>query len=214
MPRKALLRSIELPYHITSRTNNRELFPGDLNYTWKVLTNELYLQFVFYRIRIHAFVLMPNHFHLLITSPSRDIDLVMKEVLGSTTRILNTKHCRSGHIFGGRYFWSLIQEPAYFAHALKYVYRNPVKAGICENVGEYPFSTYAGIVGEAPLPVPICPPFNNMDLAVPKDLERLDQWINAAHSLEQNEAIKKALRRKRFEIFRNRKTRRPIQFET
>src|SRR5690348_15519526 len=113
MPRKALFRSNEFPYHITSRSNNRELFPGDHGYLWRVLTNELYLQYICHQVRVHAFVMMPNHFHLLLTSPSRDIDLVMKEVLSSTTRMLNTRLRRSGHIFGGRYFWSLLREPSY-----------------------------------------------------------------------------------------------------
>ena len=82
MPRKKLIRANDLPYHLTARSNNREAFPGELAYAWKIITSELYIQQILHGVHFHSFVLMPNHFHLLATSPNRGIDLVMKEVLG------------------------------------------------------------------------------------------------------------------------------------
>jgi putative transposase len=212
MPRKKLIRAFDLPYHLAVRANNREEFPGELAYVWKVFTSELYVQQILYGVRLHAFVLMPNHFHLLATSPNRGIDQVMKEVLGSSTRILNMRCQRSGHIFGGRYFWSLIREPDYYAHALKYVLRNPVKAGLCAQVAEYPFSTYSGLVGVVPFPIAIVPPFGPLERLVPMDVEAVDAWLNCAHGLGQNEAIKNALRRKEFKFSPARSSRKPSSF--
>jgi hypothetical protein len=124
----------------------------------------------------------------------------MKEVLGSSTRILNTRYRRSGHIFGGRYYWSLIREPDYFAHSLKYVLRNPVRASLCANVSGYEFSTYSGLVGKVYLPLVITSPSEPIARLVLKDFDLLDDWLNTPHAMEQNEAIKKALRRKEFEF--------------
>jgi putative transposase len=212
MPRKKLIRSPELPYHLTARTNNRETFPGEMAYAWRTLTGELYLQQILHGLRIHALVLMPNHFHLLATSGERGIDLAMKEVLGSTTRILNTRTRRSGHLFGGRYFWSLIREPDYYAHALKYVLRNPVKAALSTTVSDYPLSTYSGQVGEVPLPVAITSPTRQILRLVPEDPEALDAWLNSAHPTELQEAIQKGLRRKEFTFAPQEDTRRKPQF--
>jgi putative transposase len=208
MSRKKLIRSVDLPYHLTARSNNREIFPGELAYVWKTLSDELYLQQNLYSLRIHVLVMMPNHFHLLATSPGRGIDLVMREFLGSSSRILNTRNRRSGHIFGGRYFWSLIRESKYYAHALKYVIRNPVRAGLCDFVADYPFSTFSGLVGSVPLPVAITPPLHGLAWQVPEGSQALDAWLNTAHTAEQNEAIRKALRRREFEFFATQNARR------
>lgn len=127
MTKKKLFRTNFFPYHVVARVNNREHFPGELAFAWKVLTSELYLQTVLYGMRIHAFVLMPNHFHLLITSPEIQIDKSMKEFLSSSTRIMNTGNRRCGRVFGARYHWSSVQNAMYYAHALKYIYRIPLR---------------------------------------------------------------------------------------
>lgn len=213
MPRKKLIRAPDLPYHITARVNNRESFPGHLEYAWKTLTNELYLQYLLYEINIHSFVLMPNHFHLMVTSRKRSIDLVMKEFLGSSTRILNTRYGRCGHIFGGRYFWSVMREPSYYAHAMKYVYRNPAKAGLCEMVADYAFGTYAGGLGFKHLPFPIFPPQNRLDRLLPQDAQAFDEWLNRPHKIEENDAIRRALKRREFKLPVMKSSRRPITLE-
>ncbi len=213
MPRKALFRTTEFPYHLTARANNRECFPGELEFIWKTISGEIYLQHLKYELRVHAFVLMPNHFHLLATSPERSIDLVMKEIQGSTTRIVNTRHRRHGHLFCGRYYWSLIDSPLYFANVLKYVVRNPVKAALCESVAEFPFSTYAGLVGNCHLPFALFPPGRNLDLLLPAEASQRDHWLNTPHGAEVNEVIRKGLRRKQFKVSVDRKTRQPVPLD-
>lgn len=213
MTRKNLIDSRDLPYHLTARANNKENFPGDLDFIWKTLTNELYLQTILHRIRIHAFVLMPNHFHLLATTPHVSIDRPMKEFLSSSTRIINTRYVRWGRIFGGKYHRSLIADPLYYAHALKYVYRNPVKAGLCDTVGEYRFSTFALQTGLGSIPVPLQSPLNEMNRLVPCSAdshETLEDWLNLPHRNEENLAIRKALKKKTFEIAVNRENRKKV----
>jgi REP element-mobilizing transposase RayT len=203
MPRKTLIVSKDFPYHITARANNKEPFPGDLQFIWKTLANELYLQAITHGVRIHAFVLMPNHFHLLVTTPNKSIDMVMKEFIGSSTRIINAKYQRWGRIFGGRYHWTLVDNPHYYAHVLKYVYRNPAKAGLCERVENYPYSTFSRLSGFGRLPVPVLAPLGNLDGQLPsseQSFAALESWLNQPHKKEEYLAIRKALKRKIFEL--------------
>ena len=166
-------------------------------------------------LEVHAFLLMPNHFHLIATFAGAPIDVVMKEVIGSSTRIINTRCRRWGRIFGGRYNWSLIREPLYFAHALKYVYRNPVKAGLCEAVGDYEFSTFAGLIGLRNLPVPILQPREGINSLLPEagDFVGLERWLNQQHRAEENEAIRVGLRKREFEVGVRQSVRRKVKLE-
>ena len=202
MPRKILSETTELPYHITARGNNREAFPGDSAFLWKAFTSELYLQSILHGNRTHAFVLMPNHFHLLLTVPKVALSKTMREFMSSSTRIINVRNGRSGHVFGGRYHWTIIDNPAYFAHALKYVYRNPVRAGLSPDVASYPFSTFAGIAGSASLPLKITPPKGGLDRLIPggESIEKLEIWLDQPHRVEESEAIREALKRNCFKL--------------
>lgn len=214
MPKRRTPLSTDFPFHIGARSNNREHFPGDLQFIWDTFTGELLLQHLLYGIRIHAFVLMANHFHLLVTSPHRPIGLLMRDFLSSATRIINCRNRRTGHITGGPYFGSLINDPTYYLHAFKYVIRNPVTAGICDTVSEYPFSTYGRSLGFGHLPFPIFPPNWDLDAYLPQDVESMDAWLNKAHRAEEVERIRKGLRRKEFSISPRRSNRRedPIPF--
>jgi hypothetical protein len=142
-------------------------------------------------------MLMPNHLHALLTiaDPEFDLGQVMQRFMGSLTASLNTVSGRSNRIFGGRYHWMLVGSSLYFAHALKYVYRNPVRAGLCERVEDYPFSTLNGLLGSSPLPFPIHFPFN-LDgyLHIPERTEDMLEWLNSPSRPEVEEAIRKAYR--------------------
>jgi putative transposase len=150
---------------------------------------------------------MSNHFHQLLSTPATPIDEVMRELLSACTRIIHVRTGRSGHLFGRRYYWSLIKDPLYYAHALKYVYRNPVKAGLSERVEEYPFSTFPGLVGSVRLPVAIHAAPAGLDSLVPDSYDALEKWLNRAHRAEEAAAIHLALRRKEFKLPVNRNTR-------
>ena len=150
--------------------------------------------------RIHAFVLMPNHFHLIVTVPEQDLSEVMQHFMRSATKTLNRVSGRSGRVFGGRYHWTLVDSPTYFSHALKYVYRNPVKAGICSRVEGFEFSTLQGLLCVQHLPFPIYFPFEKQSFdRIPNDYEEMKNWLNVPFRAEHDTAISKALRRTRFE---------------
>jgi putative transposase len=199
MPRKLLIRNNRLPYHVTARVNNREKFKLPLYQVWKVFTDLLFATCVIHRIQVHAFVLMPNHFHLLLTVSQHDLGLVMREFMRSVTKTLNAKSGRTGRVFGAKYHWTLVDSPLYFAQVYKYIYRNPVKAQICKKAETYRFSTLAGTLGFQPLRVPLYYPFMETKYrCLPNDFEAHVEWLNTPFQKEQDEAITAALKKTLF----------------
>jgi putative transposase len=210
MARRLLRRNNQLPYHVTARANNREAFPLDLWRLWEIFGEEGLALHILFGAEVHALVLMPNHFHLLVTVPEGDLGKAMNSLMRSVAQRTNLRTGRSGHVFGGPYRWSLIGSTCYFRHALKYVYRNPVKAGLCSVVEEYPFSTLYGLLGNAHLPFPISFTRVGMELALPHEnpIEQLG-WLNRPFPQEAEKLIQAGLRKARFEALKNRQTRRP-----
>jgi putative transposase len=200
MPRKPLIRSSTLPYHVTARGNNREPFHLASEDVWKIFEAHCFEIYLLFQVQVHAFVLMNNHFHLLISTPHEDLGKVMMYFMRTVTRTINLRSGRSGRVFGARYHWSLIDSDLYFAHALKYVYRNPVRAGVCVRAEEYPFSSLAGVLGFRPLSFPLFFPFGCEGfLKIPSELDDLLLWLNQPFRKEQQLAIQKALRRTQFD---------------
>jgi putative transposase len=198
MPRKKLIRSNVFPYHVNARCNNRERYPLDLEQVWIIFESELFALSLVYEIEVHAFVLMPNHFHLIVTIPLEDLGKIMNLLMSNVTRRINRRAMRSGHIFGGPYFWSIIMSSRYYGHVLKYVYRNPVRAKISETVLAYPFSTVRGLFGLRHLGFPIVFTRAGLELNIPDpNLNHawLD-WLETPFSIEAEKLIKKAMKRK------------------
>ncbi len=121
----------------------------------------------------------------------------------------------SGRLFGARFYASLVTNPNYFAHALKYVYRNPVKAGLAQKAEDFPFSTLASLYGDALATVPITRPTNGLDCYLPRadQLEAFRHWLNTPHKKEEALAIQRALRKKEFRLGKDRKTRKEIHLD-
>jgi len=212
MPRKPLIRSDQLPYHVTARVNNREPFHLLLPQMWRIIGDECLNLHLVYGVEFHSVVMMPNHFHMLMTVPEHDLGEVMRLFMSYTTRSSNLISGRSGHLFGGRYYWSLINSSRYFGHAYKYVYRNPVRAHLCARVEEYPFSTLQGSLGLGHLPFPLHYTRVAMDLALPSvESQAQLEWLNLPFPKEAEALIQKGLRKRVFETIMDRDTRRPIE---
>ena len=214
MPRKNLIRSSVYPYHVVNRTNHRERFPISSVDAWSEFQHFCWEADLIHGARIHAFVMMSNHFHLLLSTPASDLGTVMEFFAGNIARSINEKSNRKGHLFSGRYKWSLIRHPTHFMHVLKYVYRNPVKAGIVQRVEDYSYSSIYGLTGQAHIPFPILLPHlelgcNEFEIFSPKILN----WLNQPSPKEQQQIIKNALCKSEFTIPMIRTTRREKELE-
>jgi putative transposase len=212
MARKLLRRTDSLPYHVTARANNRETFPLAMDQLWKMLGEECLLLSIVYGVEFQAFVLMPNHVHIILTIPNHDLGIVMNQFMKSTARRMNLSSGRSGHVFVGPYHWSLINNSRYFGHALKYVYRNPVRAKISERVELYPFSTLHGLLGLTHLSFPIYLTRVGMEISLP-EVEGYGQldWLNTPFPAEAETLIQRGLRRRLFDVIIDRRTRRAFE---
>lgn len=103
MPRKPIERSKENYYHITARSNNKEFVYLPIINVWDIMTEKLAKLQNLHQIKIAAFVLMNNHFHLLLLTPNEDIDKIMYVFMKEVTLEIQKCTERINRIFGGRY---------------------------------------------------------------------------------------------------------------
>jgi putative transposase len=142
MPRKPRFNVPGYPQHAIQRGNNREpcfFGPADCHYYLDCL-NRACRRFP---CDVHAYVLMTNHVHLLVT-PLSDFALsqVMQSVGRRYVRYINHEYGRSGTLWEGRYKASLVDRDEYLLACQRYIEMNPVRAGMVAHPGDYPWSSY------------------------------------------------------------------------
>lgn len=108
MLRKPIQRSNFNYYHLTARSNNKEFFYLPILNVWDIMTRKLAELQRLYGIKIAAFVLMNNHFHLLMLTPKEDIDRIMFYFMKDVTLEIQKCTGRINRIFGGRYKGTII----------------------------------------------------------------------------------------------------------
>ena len=128
-------------YHILSRGNERRnIFFGDSDY--KVFLGVLEEMSERFEVDIFAYVLMSNHYHLLIRTNQGNLSKSMQWVGTTYTRRFNLQHFRSGHLFQGRFKSILVQNDAYLMQLSCYIHRNPLRAGLVNRLADYRWSSY------------------------------------------------------------------------
>ncbi len=133
-------------YHVTSRGNERKkIFLGDGDRKKFLGILEDYHDR--YGILIHSFVLMDNHYHLVLETPKGNLLKVMHGLNGGYTGYFNRKYERSGHLFQGRYKGIIIDKDSYLIPLSRYVHMNPVRARVAERPEQYRWSSYSGYIG-------------------------------------------------------------------
>lgn len=144
---------IEFPdsfYHITARGNNKQkifLSNGDRYFFLKQLEN-LYQRV---SIIIHAYCLMPNHYHLEITPPPKTLSRSIQWLNQIYATYFNQKYKRVGHLFQGRFKSILIETETHLTRLTKYIHLNPVKKDIVTDPTKYTWSScqaYLGLIAK------------------------------------------------------------------
>jgi len=95
-----------------------------------------------WNIRIAAYCLMPNYYHLLVNTPEANISRAMRHLNGVYTQRFNSRHDLDGPLFRGRYKSILVSGDSYLLQLVRYIHRNPLKAGIVEDMKAYPWSSH------------------------------------------------------------------------
>lgn len=128
-------------YHITSRGNERrQIFGGDADREeFKLILQRTKERYAYL---LHAYVLMDNHYHLLVETPHANIKQAMQNINTSYTVYANRKHMRVGHLFQGRYKAFIIDKENYLLELSRYIHLNPVRAGMVEMPEDYLWSSY------------------------------------------------------------------------
>ncbi len=142
MPRRARTYIPGLPYHIVQRGNNREAcFIEPENYQFYLdLWRELSIH---YHCWVHAYCLMTNHVHFLVTPYSRSaISDTMKVVGSRYAAYINRCYGRTGTLWEGRHRSSLVQAEHYLLTCMRYIELNPVRAGMVGRPEAYRWSSY------------------------------------------------------------------------
>ncbi len=123
--------------HVIQRGNNRQtLFTLDQDVA--AYANCLTEGAIKFDLRVHGWVFMTNHVHLLVTPMHHDsVSRVMQYLGRLYVRYFNYSYARTGTLFEGRFRSSLVQEDEYFLACLRYIELNPVRAGMVSDPGEY-----------------------------------------------------------------------------
>lgn len=142
MPRRARLSLPNIPWHIIQRGNNRAVcFHAEEDY--RRYLDELIELSARFGCAIHAYVLMTNHVHLLLTPQKADSAALMMKHLGQRyVQYINRTYERSGTLWEGRFRSCLTQTEDYVLACYRYIELNPVRAGMVKHPRDYRWSSY------------------------------------------------------------------------
>jgi len=172
MPRRKLIYTDYYPFHITARTPEKNWYGLSKEEVWSVFVERLNHLKKEMGLKTHAFVLMSNHYHLIASvDPLYDLDHAVQRLQGWVSLELNNFLRKSFYVFEEPSKSSLITTPTYYKRALKYVYRNPVEAGICERVDDYKYSTLNCSDIKTVFPY-------NIDFRINYRKEKMLPWLN------------------------------------
>ncbi|HSP17301.1 MAG TPA: transposase [Thermoanaerobaculia bacterium] len=138
-------------FHVTARGNERRDTFRDDDDRRRFLD---YLREAVERFRwiVTAYVLMPNHFHLVVELTETTLSSGMQWLNGAYSQAFNRRHDRVGHLFQGRFKAPLIEKEAYFLEVARYVVLNPVRAQMIARPEDYAWSSYRAVIGDTPAP--------------------------------------------------------------
>ncbi len=142
MPRKPRFFVPDVPTHIVQRGNNREpIFFSDSDY--RAYLGWLQEAAQRWGCAIHAYVLMTNHVHLLLTPRDADgVSRLMQYVGRRYVPYINHEYRRSGTLWEGRFKSNLVQSETWLLVCHRYIELNPVRAAMVATPGDYPWSSY------------------------------------------------------------------------
>ena len=195
MGRRTLIEQDDYPYHLTARCINKEWFQLPMEVVWDIFQKHLFFLHHAYGFEIHAFVLMSNHYHMIARTTACNLSKGMRYFMQECTRYLNHETGRINQVWGGRFFRSMLGSDHYYLNTYKYLYYNPVQAGLCNNVLDYPYSALRGLLGFEPSLIPIQE--NTLwDMGTTSCLE----WLNNQPSNEDWESMRKGLAKNQFRL--------------
>lgn len=131
-------------YHVASRGNRRQsIYHDDDDRAFFLSLRNRVVQRHGWRLR--EYCLLTNHFHLLFDTPVPNLSVGMHRLNSGYARYFNDRHGYDGHLFDRRFGSRLVETEEHLLEAMRYIAFNPVKAGLCSNAGEWPWSSFYGV---------------------------------------------------------------------
>jgi REP element-mobilizing transposase RayT len=134
-------------YHVTSRGNARARIFLD-EYDRDIFLEIIKSAYDRFGFIIHAFVLMDNHYHILIETPHANLSASMKYINGAYTQKFNKRHSTVGHLFQGRYKAFVVDRNTrntYYTELIRYIHLNPWRAKIIKRLDDFKYSSHSAL---------------------------------------------------------------------
>ena len=150
VPRNARVKSSTGIYHIMMRgIDKRFIF----------LQNQDHKQFLIQLKRakaksdgkVLAYCMMQNHVHLLLKEGGEEIGNTVRRINVGYAKYHNSTHDRVGHLFQGRFKSEAVNDQGYLYTVFRYIHQNPLKAGLVNEIGDYPWSSYGEYLRKNPV---------------------------------------------------------------
>ena len=140
---------IEVPggyYHVCTRGNNRKpIFADDLDRAlFLAMLRRLATR---YGWTVYAYCLMTNHYHVLLQLSEGGLSRGMCQLNGGYALTFNERHGLSNHLFGRRFWSDLLERDSHLLASCRYIVLNPVRAGLADDAGSWPWSSYRACAG-------------------------------------------------------------------
>jgi putative transposase len=167
-------------WHITSRGNERQVvFQEDedrerfLTLLGKVAGD--------FNWRVHAYVLMGNHYHLMVETPEPTLSRGMRHLNGVYSQAFNRRHDRVGHLFQGRFKAILVERESHLLELIRYVVMNPVRAGFVRSPRNWKWSSFRATAGltSGPLWLESGWTLEQFEPSRPKAIDRYREFVGA-----------------------------------
>ena len=147
MPRKRRIQYPGARYHIIGRGNEKRTIYAD-HWDYKRFLSRVGHLNESYGIKLHAYCLMPNHYHLLLEITKENLSIYMKKLLGWYATYFNKRHDRVGGLFQGRFKSYLIDNDTYFLEVSRYIHLNPCKSNLIDRPEDYEWSSMSSYIAK------------------------------------------------------------------
>ena len=146
MPRKRRIQYPGACYHVLARGNEKkDIFRDEQDrYRFLRFLDETRKD---YGLIIHAYVLMPNHYHMALEIQECNLSKAMQFLNTKYSVYFNYKNKRTGHLFQGRYKAILAERDNYLLELTRYIHLNPIRAGLVKKLKDYRWSSYREMTG-------------------------------------------------------------------
>ena len=135
-------------YHVINRGRRGEEIYTERN-DYRLFIEILEESVSLSNVKIIAYCLMPNHYHLLLHTPDGNLSSCMRQINGIYAQRFNRLHKYDGQLFRGRYKCILVEVDSYLLELLRYIHKNPLRAGLSDDLNGYEWSSHKAYLSDA-----------------------------------------------------------------